>query len=218
MSHDDIVRRLERCGAVPILRMREAGPGIDVCRALVAGGIDVFEVTMGTPNALDVIRDVRAAFGDAVAVGAGTVLDPETARLAVSAGAQFVVAPNLNPELIRFCRRYSVPVLPGAFTPTEIVAAWEAGADLVKVFPVRAVGPSYLRDVLAPLPQIRLVAVGGVTLENAGDFIRAGATAVGIGGELLSPELIRAGRFTELEARARALAEAIAAARTQATA
>lgn len=216
MTTNGVLESLHRCGIVPILRLREAGPGLDVCRALVAGGITTFEVTMGTPNALDVIRDVRAALGDAVVVGAGTILDTETGRLAMAAGAQFLVAPNLNPALIRFARRYSLPVIPGALTPTEILAAWEAGADLVKVFPVRALGPGYLRDVLAPLPQVKVVAVGGVTIDNAGDYIRAGATAVGIGGELLSAELIRSGRFGELEASARRLVAAVADARAAA--
>lgn len=213
MATTDVLEGLQRCGIVPILRLKEAGPGADVCRALVAGGITTFEVTMGTPNALDVIREIRATFGDSVLVGAGTVLDPETARLSMAAGAQFLVAPSLNVDLIRFARRYSLVVIPGALTPTEIVTAWEAGADLVKVFPVRALGPSYVRDLLAPLPQMRLVPVGGVTIENAGDYIRAGAVAVGVGGELLNSELIRERRYDELEARARQLVAAIATAR-----
>lgn len=213
MAKADVLEGLQRSGIVPILRLKEAGPGVEVCRALVAGGITTFEVTMGTPNALDVIREVRATFGDSVLVGAGTVLDPETARLAMAAGAQFLVAPNLNLELIRFARRYSIVVIPGALTPTEIVTAWEAGADMVKVFPVRALGPAYVHDLLAPLPQMRLVAVGGVTVDNAGDYIRAGAVAVGVGGELLSSQLIKEGRYDELEARARQLVTAIATAR-----
>lgn len=213
MGTADVLAGLRESGIVPILRLKEAGPGLEVCRALMAGGIATFEVTMGTPNALDVMREVRAAFGDGVIVGAGTVLDPETARLAMGAGAQFLVAPSLNLELIRFARRYSLVVIPGALTPTEIVTAWEAGADMVKVFPVRALGPSYLRDLLAPLPQMRLVAVGGVTIENAADYIRAGAVAVGVGGELLSAQLISERRFDELEARARTLVAAVAAAR-----
>ena len=213
MATADVLEGLQRCGIVPILRLKEAGPGVEVCRALVAGGISTFEVTMGTPNALDVIREIRATFGDSVLVGAGTVLDPETARLSMAAGAQFLVAPSLNVDLIRFARRYSLVVIPGALTPTEIVTAWEAGADLVKVFPVRALGPSYLRDLLAPLPQMRLVPGGGVTIENAGDYIRAGAVAVGVGGELLSSQLIKEGRYDELEARARQLVAAITAAR-----
>lgn len=209
----EVLGRLETSGIVPILRLKEAGPGVELCRALVAGGITTFEVTMGTPNALEIIREIRATFGDDVIVGAGTVLDPETARLSMSAGAQFLVAPSLNLDLIRFARRYSIVVIPGALTPTEIVTAWEAGADMVKVFPVRALGPSYVHDLLAPLPQMRLVAVGGVTVENAGDYIRAGAVAVGVGGELLSAQLIREGRYDELETRARQLVTAIATAR-----
>jgi 2-dehydro-3-deoxyphosphogluconate aldolase/(4S)-4-hydroxy-2-oxoglutarate aldolase len=213
VAHVDVLEQLQRGGIVPILRLKEPGPGVEVCRALVAGGITSFEVTMGTPNALDIIREIRTTLGDDVIIGAGTVLDPETARLSMTAGAQFVVAPSLNIDLIRFARRYSLVVIPGALTPTEIVTAWEAGADMVKVFPVRALGPSYVHDLLAPLPQMRLVAVGGVTVENAGDYIRAGAVAVGVGGELLNSQLIRDGRYDELEARARQLVAAVAAAR-----
>jgi 2-dehydro-3-deoxyphosphogluconate aldolase/(4S)-4-hydroxy-2-oxoglutarate aldolase len=152
-----------------------------------------------------------------VVLGAGTVLDPETARLAVTAGAQFIVAPSLNLDLIRFAKRYSIVVVPGALTPTEILTAWEAGADMVKVFPVRALGPSYIKDVLAPLPQVRLVPVGGVTVEDAADYIRAGAVAVGLGGELLSKQLIDERRYDELQERARRVVAAIREARVGGT-
>jgi len=149
--------------------------GVDQCvgDTLCAGGINTFEIALGTPNALELIREVRTTFADRVVVGAGTVLDTETARLAVTAGAQFIVAPSLNLDLIRFAKRYSIVVVPGALTPTEILTAWEAGADMVKVFPVRALGPGYIKDVLAPLPQVRLVPVGGVTVE---DIVAASTT------------------------------------------
>lgn len=210
MANAEILDRLLDGGVVPILRLKEPGPAIDVVEALCAGGINAFEIALGTPNALELIKEVRTTFGDRVALGAGTVLDPETARLAVTAGAQFIVAPTLNPDLIRFAKRYSIVVVPGALTPTEILTAWEAGADMVKVFPVRGLGPAYIKDVLAPLPQVRLVPVGGVTVDDAADYIRAGAAAVGLGGELLSRQLIAEGRYEELEERARRVVAAIA--------
>jgi len=180
-----IVDRIVACGVVAIVRLKSPEELIDVAAAIKAGGIDVLEFTMTTPGALEVIRDASRQFGDTMILGAGTVLDAETARLAISAGAQFVVSPNLRRETIVMCQRYGVAALPGAFTPTEILSAWEWGADLVKVFPATALGPKYISDVLAPLPQARLVPVGGVNADNAGAFIRAGAAAVGVGSNLV---------------------------------
>ena len=213
MANPEVLERLLEGGVVPILRLKEPGPAIDLVEALLSGGINTFEIALGTPNALELIREVRTTFADRVVLGAGTVLDPETARLAVTAGAQFIVAPNLNLDLVRFAKRYSVVVVPGALTPTEILAAWEAGADMVKVFPVRALGPGYIKDVLAPLPQVRLVPVGGVTVEDAADYIRAGAVAVGLGGELLGKQLIAERRYDELRERAVRVVAAIREAR-----
>ncbi len=213
MERSEVLAQLLETGVVPIFRFKDTKPLMDTCQALVEGGINTFEITMGVPNALEAIRSLVATFGDKIVVGAGTVLDPETARAAILAGAEYIVAPGLNVEVIELCRRYSKVVLPGALTPTEILAAWEAGADMVKVFPVRAFGPAYIKDILAPLPQVKLVAVGGVNTENAADFIRAGAVAVGMGSELLDKKLIAEGRYAELTRRARDLTDSIKAAR-----
>jgi 2-dehydro-3-deoxyphosphogluconate aldolase/(4S)-4-hydroxy-2-oxoglutarate aldolase len=158
---------------------------------------------MTTPGALDVIRQAVSKFGSEVLFGVGSVLDPETARAAMLAGAQFVVCPTLNIKTIEICNRYSVPVMPGAYTPTELLTAWEAGATIVKVFPASAGGPAYIKAVKAPLPQIRLAAVGGVDLNNTADFIRAGVDIVGVGGELVSQKLLDAKDFAAITERAR---------------
>jgi 2-dehydro-3-deoxyphosphogluconate aldolase/(4S)-4-hydroxy-2-oxoglutarate aldolase len=159
---------------------------------------------MTTPDALGVIAKARSRFGDAVLFGTGSVLDPETARSAILAGAQFIVCPTLNISTIALCRRYSVPVMPGAFTPTEILTAWEHGADVVKVFPTSVGGPAYIKAVKAPLPQVRVAAVGGVNLSNTADFFRAGCAAVGVGGELVSQDLLDKKDFAAITERARA--------------
>ncbi|MBI3963348.1 MAG: bifunctional 4-hydroxy-2-oxoglutarate aldolase/2-dehydro-3-deoxy-phosphogluconate aldolase [Deinococcus sp.] len=198
---------------VAVVRLEKADSLLQAAQALSAGGVKVIEFTMTTPGALDIVATAARELGPEVLLGAGTVLDPETARSAILAGAQFIVAPTLNPEVITLCHRYNVLVIPGALTPTEILAAWEAGADLVKVFPAAAVGPRYLRDVLAPLPYLRLLPTGGVTLENVGDFLRAGAAAVGIGGNLVDPQLVSAGKFAVLTERARQFVQAVNQAR-----
>src|SRR5262249_11941028 len=148
---------------------------VDVAQALLAGGVEVLEVTFTVPNAVRVIERVAEKLGDRILLGAGTVLDPETARAALLAGAEFIVAPNTNPAVIELSRRYGKAVMPGAFTPTEVVAAWEAGADVVKIFPSDTVGAKYLKALKAPLPQIPMMPTGGVTLETAADFLKAGA-------------------------------------------
>ncbi len=191
MSDLNIVQQIESTGVVAIIRVAGSGELIDVVRALREGGLTCIEVTMTTPNALEVIRAARQAMGDNAAIGVGTVLDAETARAAILAGAQFVVSPILDLPTIALCRRYSVPILPGCMTPTEIVRAWEAGADFVKVFPTTSLGAKFIRDLRGPLPQIKLVPTGGIDLNNAADFIRAGATAVGAGSSLVGPEAVR---------------------------
>lgn len=202
-------------GIVAVVRMREAGPLAQVAQALAEGGIGAIEFTMTTPGALRVIEEVTERFGERVVWGAGTVLDPETCRAAILAGARFVVAPTLNPRVIEMCNRYGVISVPGAFTPTEILTAWECGADVVKVFPATALGPQYFKDVLAPLPQVRLLPTGGVSLDNTGDFIRAGAVAVAVGSNLVRQEDVAAGRFDALAARAAKYVAAVRAARGQ---
>jgi 2-dehydro-3-deoxyphosphogluconate aldolase/(4S)-4-hydroxy-2-oxoglutarate aldolase len=200
-------------GVVAVVRMREAGPLAQVGAALAEGGIAAIEFTMTTPGALRVIEEVTASGDERVVWGAGTVLDPETCRAAILAGARFIVSPTLNPKVIEVCRRYSVIAVPGAFTPTEILTAWELGADVVKVFPATALGPQYFKDVLAPLPQVRLLPTGGVSLDNAGDFIRAGAVSVAVGGNLVRADDVAAGRFDALTERAAKYVAAVKAAR-----
>lgn len=162
----------------------------DVAEALLAGGVEAMEVTFTVPKAASVIEQVADRLGEKIVLGAGTVLDAETARMAILAGARFIVAPNVNLEVIRLCRRYSCPVMPGALTPTEVVSAWEAGADVVKIFPSDLTGPAYLKALHGPLPQIRLMPTGGVNLETAAAFLKAGACALGIGGSLVDPKAI----------------------------
>jgi 2-dehydro-3-deoxyphosphogluconate aldolase/(4S)-4-hydroxy-2-oxoglutarate aldolase len=214
MTKDDQVREIEASGVIAIVRFDRSEDLIQVARAVRAGGVRAIEFTMTTPNALDIIEQSAREFGQDVLLGAGTVLDPETARAAILAGAQFVVAPTLNPQVIETCRRYSKAVIPGAFTPTEILTAWECGADFVKVFPAEFGGPEYVKAVLAPLPQVKLIPVGGVSLENTGAFIKAGASAVAVGGNLVKKSAIAAKRFDELTELARSYVQAVAGARS----
>ena len=164
----------------------------------MAGGVTVAEVTLTVPNALDVVRDAKRELGDAVMLGAGTVLDSETCRAAIMAGAEFIVSPTVNLDVIRIARRYDKPVMPGAFTPTEILSAWEAGADIVKVFPAEVVGPAFFKAMRGPLPQIRLMPTGGVDLTTATEFLKAGACCLGIGSQLVDPKLVAAKAFDKL--------------------
>lgn len=192
---EDVGQRLSDSAVIAIMRARSSDQLLEAAEALRAGGVTAIEVTLTTPGALDLIREATQHFGGHVLFGAGTVLDPESARVAILAGAQFVVAPSLNLGTIEICRRYSVPVMPGAFTPTEVVAAWQAGADFVKVFPASLGGPDLIKALRGPLPQVRLVPVGGVTLANTAEFVRAGADVVGVGGELISQSLLDARDF-----------------------
>ncbi|MBK8025260.1 MAG: bifunctional 4-hydroxy-2-oxoglutarate aldolase/2-dehydro-3-deoxy-phosphogluconate aldolase [Chloroflexi bacterium] len=214
MKHGETLSLIEQSGIVAIMRATGPGPLLAAADALVAGGVCAVEVTLTTPGALEIIRAAVDHFrGQLVAFGAGSVLDAESARVAIAAGAHFIVCPTLSLNTIAACKRYSIPVLPGAYTPTEILTAWEAGADLVKVFPADIGGPAYLKAVKAPLPQIKLAAVGGVTLDNVGEFFRAGASAVGVGSSLISQALLDEGRFDEIESRARRFALAVQQAR-----
>jgi 2-dehydro-3-deoxyphosphogluconate aldolase/(4S)-4-hydroxy-2-oxoglutarate aldolase len=190
MSRDTDLKRVLDCGLVAVVRSPDPTNLIEVIRALADGGIVVAEVTLTVPNALDVIREARRSLGDRVLLGAGTVLDPETARAALLAGAEFLVSPTVNLDVIRLCRRYDKLIFPGAFTPTEILTAWEAGADVVKVFPAEVVGPPYFKAMRGPLPQIRLMPTGGVDLNTAGDYLRAGACCLGVGSQLVDPKAV----------------------------
>lgn len=200
-------------GVVAVIRASASAELMSVIEALKKGGIRAIEVTMTTPGALDVIRETTERFGDEVLVGVGSVLDAETARMAMLAGAEFVVGPVLSLDVIKICRRYDKIVIPGAFTPTEILAAWEAGADVVKVFPATRLGPSFFKDVLGPLPQVRLTPTGGVTVETAPEFIKAGAVFVGAGGALVDRKAVAQGRFDVVTETAERFISAIRAAR-----
>ena len=206
--------RIENGNVVAVVRLDDLSKAVDLTKALVAGGVASVEFTFTNPKAAQVITTVRDAMGDEAFIGAGTVLDAETARIAILAGAEYVVTPSFRPATIEMCRRYSIATVIGAFTPTEILSAWEAGADFVKVHPASLGGPKYFKDVLAPFPHIKLIPSGGVTLENAPDFIRAGAVAVGLGSALVDPKAIETGDWAAITTRAKALSDAVAAAKT----
>jgi 2-dehydro-3-deoxyphosphogluconate aldolase / (4S)-4-hydroxy-2-oxoglutarate aldolase len=214
MGRTEIVRRIVATGIIPIIRAPSVDDALAAVEALLAGGLDVVELTMTVPSALKVIEKVVERHGATVVVGAGTVLDAETARACMLAGAMFIVAPSLDIPTIRACRTHGVPVVPGALTPTEIVRAWRAGADLVKVFPCSAMGgASYIKALRAPLPQIDLVPTGGVTVATVGDFIAAGAAAVGAGADLVDIARLRRGDHAGLTENARKYIAAIQQAR-----
>jgi 2-dehydro-3-deoxyphosphogluconate aldolase / (4S)-4-hydroxy-2-oxoglutarate aldolase len=210
----DGATRLLESGVIAVVRVREAVGLRTAARALAAAGVGACEITLTTAGALDAIAELTADGGvPGCAVGAGTVLDEGAARDAIAAGARFVVSPTLEPAVLDVCRSHDVPCIPGALTPTEILAAWRAGATLVKVFPASAVGPGYIRDLLAPLPFLRLVPSGGVSLDNAGDWIRAGAAAVSVGSALITEALLQPESAAELTRRARAFVAQVAEAR-----
>lgn len=196
-------------GAVAVIRMSDAQKLMRVVEAVRDGGVTAIEVTMTTPGALQAIEQASRTMGDTVQIGVGSVLDADMARQAIDAGARYVVSPVFKPEIVAEAHRHGVPAMPGAFTPTEIQAAHEAGADVVKVFPADVVGMPFFKAVLAPLPHLRLMPTGGVTLDNAGDWLRAGAVAVGVGGALLDKKAIEAGDFAVLTENARRLRRSI---------
>src|SRR5437870_11099306 len=214
MSKEDQLRHVLDCGIVAVVRSQDSQQLVEVVRALADGGVTVAEITMTVPGALDVVRQVRQALGDRVLLGAGTILDPETARAALLAGAEYIVAPTVNLEVIRLCRRYDKLVMPGAFTPTEVLTAWEAGADVVKVFPSDLTGPAYLKILKGPLPQVRLMPTGGVNLETVGAFLKAGAFALGVGTALVDQQAIAAGDLGRIESLARQFVDAVKRARS----
>ena len=204
MTKSDVLRQIKDTGVIPVVRATTADEAMRAIDAIREGGIAVLEITMTVPNAIAVIEEVTNRFGSDALVGAGTVLDAETARACISAGAQFIVSPALNMETVAYCREQDVAVMPGALTPTEVVQAWDAGADFVKVFPAGAVGgASYLRALKAPLPYIELVPTGGVSLKTAADFIRAGAAALGVGADLVDIKAIREGQAALITERAK---------------
>ena len=214
MTKSEILQRIRDIGIVPVVRASTADEAIQVVEAIRAGGVSLLEITMTVPGAVQVIETLTRKFGDEAIVGAGTVLDAQTASACIAAGARFIVSPALNLETIVFCREREVAVMPGALTPTEIVTAWHAGADFVKVFPCSAMGgASYIKSLKAPLPQIELVPTGGVTLATAASFIQAGAAAIGVGADLVDVKAIRAGAAQKVTAAAQAYVAAVRSAR-----
>jgi 2-dehydro-3-deoxyphosphogluconate aldolase / (4S)-4-hydroxy-2-oxoglutarate aldolase len=204
MNKDHVLRTIHRVGLVPVLRAPSAELAIAVADAIEAGDVPVLEVTMTVPDAIAVIRAVIKNSQGRILVGAGTVLDPETARACIDAGAQFIVSPALNMKTIELCKQLEVPVMPGALTPTEIVTAWDAGADVVKVFPCSAVGGAkYLTALKGPLPQVRVIPTGGVSLSTAADFLAAGAYALGVGSDLVDIAAVKSGKTESITENAR---------------
>jgi 2-dehydro-3-deoxyphosphogluconate aldolase / (4S)-4-hydroxy-2-oxoglutarate aldolase len=198
MSRETTLKRILEGGIVAVVRSDSSESLVKVVAALAEGGVSAAEVTFTVPDAVDVIRQVRREVRDAVVLGAGTVLDPETARAALLAGAEYIVSPIVNLDVIRLCRRYDKVAMPGAFTPTEVVTAWEAGADVVKIFPADVGGASYLKALRGPLPQVRLMPTGGVDLNTAESFLQAGACCLGVGSALVDPKAIAGGDFTRI--------------------
>ena len=209
MSRETDLKRVLDGGIVAIVRFSDPGPLVEVVRALAEGGVTVTEVTLTVPNALDVIREARRQLGDRVLLGAGTVLDPETARAALLAGAEFIVSPGFNRDVVQLCRRYDRLVMPGAFTPTEVLTAWEAGADIVKVFPAELVGPAFFKALRGPLPQVKLMPTGGVDLNTAAEFLKAGAVCLGIGSQLVEAKAVEARDFARITSLARQYVEIV---------
>jgi 2-dehydro-3-deoxyphosphogluconate aldolase/(4S)-4-hydroxy-2-oxoglutarate aldolase len=216
MSRAETTARIEEDGIVAVIRLDNAAAVSPLVAALAAGGIRVVEVTMTVPNAIESIRRLASSAPAELLVGAGTVLDAETAERAIDAGANFVVAPVLRPAVIDACHDRDVPAIPGCYTPTEILNAWDAGADIVKVFPANGLGPSFLTDVRTPLPDIKLMPTGGVTIDNVGDWLRAGAVAVGVGSALVDRTLVAAGDFAAITRRAERIVANVRAARLRA--
>jgi 2-dehydro-3-deoxyphosphogluconate aldolase/(4S)-4-hydroxy-2-oxoglutarate aldolase len=214
MEKRDVFNRIISEGLVPVVRVSSAQEAIDVAEAIKEGGVSLIEITMSVQGAIEVIKELTQKYKDKIIMGAGTVLDPETGRAALLAGAQFLVSPTLNLDLIHLAHRYSAVVIPGTMTPTEVLTAWNAGADLVKVFPAAQLGgPEYIKALRGPLPQILLVPTGGVNLQNAGAFIRAGAAALGAGGELVDKKAVKEKKFHIITENTRAFLKAIQEAR-----
>jgi 2-dehydro-3-deoxyphosphogluconate aldolase/(4S)-4-hydroxy-2-oxoglutarate aldolase len=216
VTSQEILSFMTEIGIVPVVRTTSAESAIKAIEAIYRGGVRSAEITMTVPGAVKALEKIADQFGDRIMLGAGTVLDPETARICMLAGAQFFVTPSLNLQTIEMAKRYSKVICPGALTPTEVVTAWQAGADVVKVFPADAVGgPKYIKALKGPFPQIKTVPTGGVNLETAGEFLKAGASAVAVGGELVNAKLIKEGRYDRIEELAREYLAVIAKARAE---
>jgi len=209
MDKVEVLNTIRETGIIAIMRAQSSDQLIAAADAIKMGGVRAIEVTMTTPGALGVISEAKERYGSDVIFGAGTVLDPETGRAAILAGADFVVSPTLNLRLVKLCHRYSIPVAPGCYSPTEVLAGWEAGADFIKLFPASLGGPGLVKAILAPLPQVRIIPVGGVNLDTAADFVRSGAAALGVGSSLVSQKLLDEGAMEELTRRAAAYIEQV---------
>ena len=203
MSKQDQLTRVLNSGIVAVIRAPSGDLLVEVAEALLAGGVDVMEVTFTVPQAVRVLERVADKLGNKILLGAGTVLDAETARIAMLAGAEFIVSPSTNLQVIETCRRYDKLAMPGAFTPTEVITAWQAGADIVKVFPADVHGAKYLKALRGPYPHVRLMPTGGVSLDTAKDFLQAGACALGVGGSLVEPQAVAQGDLRRVESLAR---------------
>jgi 2-dehydro-3-deoxyphosphogluconate aldolase / (4S)-4-hydroxy-2-oxoglutarate aldolase len=216
-TKEKALERIHEVGLIPIVRTPSADDALRAAEAIIASGIGIAEITMTVPNALGVLEQVSKRFGGQVLLGAGTVIDAEGCEAAIAAGAEFIVTPAFDPEVVQCARKRLKPSLPGALTPTEILAAWRAGADMVKVFPCAPVGgPKYIKALKGPFPHIKLVPTGGVSLENTADLIRAGASAVAVGGELVNLKALRAGDFDAITSTAKKFLEAVRAGRAAA--
>lgn len=202
MIHSSILETIVSSGVIAVIRLKDRNKLLKVVEAISAGGVKCIEITMTVPGAVDMIRELSDKVPKDVILGAGTVTDVQTANDVINAGAKFVVGPVLNADIIALCRKRGVVVMPGCFTPTEIHAAWKAGADIVKVFPATSLGPRYFKDIAGPFPEIRLMPTGGVTIDNVGEWIQAGAVAVGIGSDLLDKKAIEEERYDVLTDRA----------------
>jgi 2-dehydro-3-deoxyphosphogluconate aldolase/(4S)-4-hydroxy-2-oxoglutarate aldolase len=215
-SRTEILQSIEASGVVAVIRVRDPELVQGVVDALLEGGVTALEITMTVPRAVELIAQIAPKLPPQFLLGAGTVIDAQTARKVIDAGARFIVSPVYKPEVVDVCRELDVVSAPGCFTPTEILTAWERGADVVKVFPATALGPGYIKDVLAPLPQVRLMPTGGVTKENAGDWIKAGAVVLGVGTSMVDAKAVAERRFEVVTANARHFVNAVRQARESA--
>lgn len=205
MKYADVLKKMFDCGVVAVVRMNDPERVKDVIQAISLGGIKCIEITMTVPKAVEMIDELRQSLNSDIVIGAGTVTDSVTAQAVIDAGAKFVVSPILNLQIISVCKRRNIVSIPGCYTPTEIFTGWDAGADVIKIFPARSLGTKFIKDISGPFPQIKMIPTGGVSIENAGDWISAGAVAVGIGSELLDKTLIAEGRFEYLTEKAKTL-------------
>jgi 2-dehydro-3-deoxyphosphogluconate aldolase / (4S)-4-hydroxy-2-oxoglutarate aldolase len=216
MTKSEVLSFITEIGIVPIVRTNSAESAIRAVEAIYNGGVRAAEITMTVPGAVKALEKVADRFGDKLVLGAGTVLDPETARICMLAGAEFFVTPSLKIATIEVAKRYSKVICPGALTPTEVLTAWDAGADVVKIFPCGNVGgPKYIKALKGPFPHIEMVPTGGVNLETAGEFLKAGACAVAVGSELVDAKSVREGRFDQIEAKTRQYLAVIQKARSE---